>query len=110
MSWNTESKDPITAAVFRAIVSCKNRLGGVYAFDWEIAEALVQNTGVFLHSYLLEVEESTLIRAIQLSFRIGHPLFSLSGYPDVTCQGKNQWLGCATSIPRTFWCFVRCYD
>ena len=53
--WNTWSKDPIKAAVLRAIVSCGISLYTYFGQD--ISLALTQNTVCFLHSFSLGVEE-----------------------------------------------------
>jgi len=40
--WDTWSKDPIKAAVLRALFSCQVRLGGNYFLGNEVANALNQ--------------------------------------------------------------------
>jgi len=54
--WDTWSKDPIKAAVLRALFSCQVRLGGNSFLGLQVADALNQHWVCLLFSYLLQVE------------------------------------------------------
>jgi len=54
--WDTWSKDPIKAAVLRAILSCNIGLSRTF-FGQDMSLALNQKVGS-LHSFSLEVEEA----------------------------------------------------
>jgi len=55
--WETWSKDPIKAAVLRALFSCQARLGHGPLSGFDMANALTQHRVRLLHSDLLQVEE-----------------------------------------------------
>jgi len=55
--WDTWSKDPIKAAVLRALFSCEVRFGRDASFGRDIAGALTQRWVCLRHLYLLRVEE-----------------------------------------------------
>jgi len=57
MIWDVWSKDPIKAAVLRALFSCEVRLGQGPFFRYNMADALTQRRVCVLQSYLLKVEE-----------------------------------------------------
>jgi len=54
--WDTWSKDPLKAAVLRALFSCQVRLGGTYFLGYQVADALNQHRVCLICSYLLLVE------------------------------------------------------
>ena len=47
---STWSKDPVKAAILRAISSCQARVGHGRVFGWDMADALAQKSVWLLHS------------------------------------------------------------
>ena len=55
LTWNVWNKDPIKAAVLRAIFACQVRLEDVQHFNSDMTAVLTQNYVCSLHSYLSQV-------------------------------------------------------